>query len=134
MDGVALEKSVLPDNFNIEEKQKLVKGITILERGKNLLLPFFAMWIYVENIDIDFYYVIISVYGPTNTATNTIKNSFWSKLRQNHNEIKKLYPSAIIIYGGDFNASVGEISSEISSEHEPRLNILGSLISKSRKK
>ena len=65
------------------------------------------MWIYLENLELEFKYVIFSVYGPTNPTDIEVKEVFWLQLNKAYSEVKRLYPLAVILFGGDFNARVG---------------------------
>ena len=40
-----------------------------------------TMWVYIENT-VNFYHVAFSVYDPTNQADDSVKFSFWLKLKQ----------------------------------------------------
>ena len=60
------------------------------------------MWIYLENIKLDFWCVIVSVYGPTNPSDRETKNNFWFTLNKAHKQVKRLFLTAENLYGGDF--------------------------------
>ena len=55
------------------------------------------MWIYLENLELDFKYVVFSVYGPTNPTGIEVKEVFWSQLNKALSEAKRLFPLAVIL-------------------------------------
>ena len=65
------------------------------------------MWMYFEVRLSDIKWVIFSIYGPTNPTDISLKNKFWSKLDEVQKKVRNLFPTAVHIYGGDFNARVG---------------------------
>ena len=71
-----------------------------------------VMWMYLEDHLMNNKYIIFNVYGPTNVAEIQVKNRFWLDLEQIHKKAVALFPLAITLYGGDFNARVGAAISD----------------------
>ena len=95
-------------HFSGGTERQLGVGIAVSIRWKNLIkhvepVNDRTIWMLLEIKDNDkkIGYIIFSAYAPTENASKEKRHLFWKSLYETQNKAKRMYPKAIVMFGGD---------------------------------